>query len=76
MGLDELGEDLIIIGIIDPSVFIMGSLEEVPEALDALCTPRIRRCNSCLWPGTDGLAVPLERFGAVAAWMYGSGGLN
>ena len=76
LALDELGEDLIIFGVIDPSIFIMGTLDEIPEALDALYTPRLRRSNFCLWPGADGLAVPLERFEAVAAWMDRNGRRN
>lgn len=69
LALDVLGEETILIGILDPSIFIMAALDEIPAALDALYTPRLRRAHFCLWPAADGVRVPLERFEAVANWM-------
>lgn len=69
LALDALGEDQIIIGILDPSIFISGPVEEIGPALDALYTDRLRRANFVLWPAADGIAVPWERFKAVADWM-------
>jgi len=74
LAMDLLGDDQIIIGILDPSIFVSGPLEEIPLALDELYTPRLRRANFCLWPAADGIVVPLERFQAVAAWMERNGG--
>jgi hypothetical protein len=67
--LDVLGDDLIIIGALDPTIFIMKPLAQIGEALDALYTPRLRRSNFVLGPFADGIAVPLERFQAVSRWM-------
>lgn len=67
--LDVLGEDLIIIGALDPTIFIMAPLARVGEALDALYTPRLRRAHFILGPFADGIPVPLERFQAVGRWM-------
>lgn len=67
--LDLLGNDLVIIGALDPSLFIMAPLEQIGQALDALYTPRLRRANFVLGPFADGIAVPLERFQAVSRWM-------
>ncbi|NLG50873.1 MAG: hypothetical protein GX552_12265 [Chloroflexi bacterium] len=73
LALDVLGEDTILVGILDPSIFILAPLDEIPVALDALYTPRLRRANFCLWVAADGIRVPLERFEAVGAWMRGQG---
>ena len=69
LALDVLGEEQIIIGILDPSIFITEPIENIGPALDHLYTPRIRRSNFVLWPAADGIAVPWERFRAVADWM-------
>jgi len=69
LALDVLGEDLVILGVLDPTIWITGSIKDIPTALDALYTPRLRRAHFCLWPAADGIAVPLGRFEAVAAWM-------
>lgn len=74
LALDVLGEDAVIIGVLDPTVFIAGPLDEVGPALDALYTLRLRKANFCLCPASDGLTVPLERFEAVASWMRKHGG--
>lgn len=72
--LDVLGEDVIIIGVLDPSIFIVGPKEEIGAALDACLTPRVRRANFVLWAAADGIAVPEERFRAVAEWFDRNGG--
>ncbi len=76
LALDVMGEDLIIIGVLDPSIFISGPVEEIALALDELYTPRLRRSNFILWPAADGIRVPLERFQAVADWMNRNGVLE
>jgi hypothetical protein len=69
LALDALGDEQVIIGVLDPSIFLSGSLAEIGPALDALYTPRVRKAHLVLCVGADGLRVPLERFEAVAAWM-------
>jgi hypothetical protein len=69
LALDALGEEKVIVGILDPSIFLSGPVEEIGPALDALYTPRMRRAHFALWAAADGIRVPLERFEAVAAWM-------
>jgi len=69
LAMDVIGEDLIIIGVLDPTIFILGPVEEIASALDVLYTPRLRRANLILCPFADGIPVPLERFHAVADWM-------
>jgi len=73
LALDVLGEEQIIIGVLDPTIFILEPVEEIASALDALYTPRIRRANFILCPASDGITVPLERFQAVANWMKRNG---
>ena len=73
LALDVLGEDQIIIGVLDPSVFINGPIENIAEELDALYTPRIRNSHFILWAAADGIYVPLKRFEAVAGWMKQNG---
>lgn len=69
LALDVLGEDTIIIGALDPSIFVNGSPAQIAEALDALYTPRLRRAHTVLCPMADGIVVPLENFLAVGEWM-------
>ena len=73
LALDVMGEDLIIIGALDPSIFVSGPVEQIAPALDELYTPRLRRANFILCPGADGIRAPLERFQAVADWMNRNG---
>lgn len=67
--LDVLGDDLIIFGCLDPSVFVMGNIEDVSRTLDSLITPRLKEGNFVLSPAADGICVSLERFDAVKEWM-------
>lgn len=71
--LDVLGEDLIIFGCLDPSVFISGHVEKIGSSLDALITPRLRKANFVLAPFADGVPVDLERFYAVKRWVEKNG---
>ena len=73
LALDALGEDQIIMGVLDPTIFILGPVAGIGEALDHLYTPRLRASRFILWPPADGLTVPLERFEAVARWMESNG---
>jgi uroporphyrinogen-III decarboxylase len=67
--LDVIGEDLIIMGCLDPTIWISGPLASIGPALDALITPRLREANFVLAPMADGIPVPLERFEAIHEWM-------
>jgi uroporphyrinogen-III decarboxylase len=67
--LDVLGEDLIILGCLDPSLWVSGPADEIPAKLDKLITPRLRKANFVLNPMADGVPVEFERFEAIAAWM-------
>lgn len=71
--LDVLGEDLIIIGCLDPSIFVAGDITAIPAALDELVTPRLRAANFVLCPMADGIAVDPARFEAVARWVQDQG---
>jgi len=73
MALDIISEELVVIGVLDPSVFVMGPVEGIGPALDQLYTRRIRRSNSVLCLAADGIPVPIERFEAVARWMEAKG---
>ena len=71
--LDALGEDLVIIGILDPATLCMAPVSTLPAALEALYTPRLREANFCLWLGADGLPLPQAPFEAVKSWMEAQG---
>ena len=66
--LDVIGEDLIIFGVLDPSIFISGPVDGIGPALDQLITPRLREANFCLMPAADGITVDHERFLAIKRW--------
>lgn len=67
--LDVIGEDLIVISCLDPTIWISGDIREIGPALDRLVTPRLRAANFVLGIFADGIPVPLERFKAVQQWM-------
>ena len=76
LALDALGEDTIICGVLDPTVFALGPVEAIGLALDRLYTPRLRGAPVILLVAADGIEVPLERFEAVARWMERNGQLR
>ena len=71
--LNVLGDDLIIFGCLDPTIFAAGEISRIPSALDALITPRLRDANFVLNPMADGIAVDPARFYAVAEWVRKNG---
>jgi hypothetical protein len=73
LALDVMGEDTVIVGALDPTIHVAGPIDEIPEALDRLYTPRLRRANFVLCPFADGIPVQKERFEAVAKWMEKQG---
>lgn len=71
--LDALGDDLVIVSALDPTIFASGPVEQIGPALDRLYTPRLRRSNFAMCVFADGLPVPFERFQAVQRWMEKNG---
>jgi len=69
--LDVLGEDLIIFGCLDPTIWVSGDIERIGPTLDAIVTPRLREARFVLHPFADGICVPVERFYAVGRWIRG-----
>ncbi|MHB9032900.1 MAG: uroporphyrinogen decarboxylase family protein [Anaerolineae bacterium] len=67
--LDIVGEDQVIIGILDPVALNTGTRDDIWHALDAMYTPRLRKSHFILWAACDGLTVQLWRFEAVRDWM-------
>jgi uroporphyrinogen-III decarboxylase len=67
--MDVLGDDLIIIGALDPSIFVSGPVNDIGPALDQLITPRLKEGNFVLCPFADGIPVALERFEALKHWI-------
>jgi hypothetical protein len=67
--LDALGEDLVIFGCLDPTIFAAGPVEQIGPSLDRLMTPRLLESPFVLAPFSDGIATPLERFYAVRDWV-------
>ena len=67
--LDVLGDDLIIMGALDPTIFASDPVGGIGPALDRLITPRLREANFVLAPFADGIPVDIERFYAVKHWM-------
>lgn len=63
--LDALGDDLVIVGCLDPTIWITGPEAEIGPALDRLITPRLRASPFVLAPFADGIPVPAARFYAV-----------
>ena len=55
--LEILGEDLILFGCLDPTIFASGDIRRIPAALDTLITPRLRESNFVLSPMADGIPV-------------------
>ncbi len=66
--LDVLGEDIIIIGALDVSTFLLSRIQDIPHMLDLSITDRLRNSNFILGVFADGIKVDLERFYAVSRW--------
>jgi hypothetical protein len=73
LALEVLGEDHVIFSALPADRWLLGPVEQIPELLDELLTPRVRRSPFVLGVFADGITVPLERFEAVAAWMRRQG---
>jgi uroporphyrinogen-III decarboxylase len=73
--LDILGEDTIIIGTLNSTVFQSQSATEddIRAELERIYTPRIRNSRFVLWPVSDGLPTELWRFKAVGEWIEARG---
>jgi hypothetical protein len=67
--LDVLGHNIIILGCLDPSIWVSGPIEQIPFELDRLITPRLRESNFVLSPFADGIPVDPIRFYAVKKWV-------
>jgi len=67
--LEVIGDDLVIIGCLDPTIFAGGPVDQIGPALDRLITPRLRDSHFVLGPMADGLPIDLVRFQAVQRWM-------
>ena len=69
--LDVLGEDLIIIGVLDSAIFHdpRANEESIRNCVMETITPRIRKSNFMLAIGTDGLKTDLWRLAAVREAM-------
>jgi len=67
--LDVIGDDLIVIGALDPTVWVAGPVDGIGPALDQMITPRLREAHFVLHPCADGIPVPRKRFEAVKRWM-------
>lgn len=64
---DVLGDELIIIGVLDPTVFQdpYATAGDIRACVKRTLTPRIKASNFILWPATDGLHTELWRLQAV-----------
>ena len=71
--MDVLGDELIIFGALDPSIFVSGPVDDIGPALDQLVTPRLRAGNFVLCPFADGVPVALERFETLKRWLEANG---
>ncbi len=69
LALDILGEDTIIISALDPSVFLLNKIQDIPPALDLLITERLKKANFILGVFADGISVEPERFYAISQWV-------
>jgi uroporphyrinogen-III decarboxylase len=66
--LDFLGDDLVIIGCLDPCVFLNpnSTSEEIDAAVKKVLTGRVRESNLILGAGADGIPTPLWKYEAVS----------
>ncbi|MCM8788390.1 MAG: hypothetical protein NC907_01220 [Candidatus Omnitrophica bacterium] len=61
-------KNTIIIGALDPSIFLLSKIKDIPHALDLHVTERLRKANFILGVFADGIKVEAERFYAVSRW--------
>lgn len=75
MGLDVLGNDTIIMGLLSMCLTnpVLPNPEDIRERLDALVTDRLRRANLILVAGADGTPLPAEPFCRVRDWIMQKG---
>lgn len=69
LAMDILGQDIVIIGALDPSVFLLSKLQDIPLLLDSIITERLKRAHFILGVFADGIRVELERFYAISQWI-------
>jgi hypothetical protein len=75
--LDILGDDLVIIGTMDSTIFQRSGADrkEIHRELDRMFTPRLKESRFLLWPVSDGLPTDLWRFAAIREWFEEKGSL-
>ena len=73
--LDYLGDDLIIIGTLNSTIFQSDTAtpEDIQKELSRLMSPRLKDARFVLWPVSDGLPTDLWRFEAVREWVVNDG---
>ncbi|MCX7705121.1 MAG: hypothetical protein N2115_02540 [bacterium] len=69
LALDILGNDTVIIGALDPSVFLLSKIQDIPVFLDSIITERLKYANFILGVFADGIQVDPERFYTIARWV-------
>jgi len=78
LAFDVLGEQMLIIGCLDPSVFQRAHVtkEEIWRCLDSIYTPRLRKSNFILLAAADGLPTDISRFHYIREWMDKNGAIT
>jgi len=69
IALDILGQDTIIISALDPSVFLLNKIDDIPRILELLITKRLKESNFILGVFADGIKVEPERFCVISQWV-------
>jgi len=67
--LDVLGEELIIVGAVEPTILMHKDPEKIKIYLDDVISGRIKDSNFILLAGADGADVPLNNFLTIREWM-------
>jgi uroporphyrinogen-III decarboxylase len=69
--LDVLGEDLIIIGTLDPHIFLnqRATPEDIRTSVKSILTDRIKECNFIVCAGADGIPTPIWKYDIVRETM-------
>lgn len=75
LALDEISEDLVIMGILDGQVFMHRdtSKDAIKRCLDRVVTPRVRASRFLLTVAADGTPLPFSHFEAVREWIDENG---